>query len=164
MAIYLKIDGLTGDVTSGAYKGYMHVQSYSWGFSIPVSGGGGTGANRQTPGKVAMSPLHLTKTQDSTTATLMQKSFAGTPFATANVVVTRMIKGSEVEMCRYDMTDIILQDYQTGGSEGGENPTESLGLNFAGVTISQTSTDASSASKGPVRASWNLAKQEQLIA
>lgn len=160
MSLYLKIEGLSGNVTSGKYSGFMHVQSYSWGFSIPVSGGGGTGANRQTPGKVAMSPLHLTKVQDSQTAVLMQKAFDGTPFGTANVVVTRMNKGAEVEMCRYDMESVILQDYQTGGSEDGGNPTESMSLNFAGVTISQTSTDVAGVAKGTVRAGWNLATQD----
>lgn len=160
MAIYLKIDGINGNVTSSKYQGYMNVSSYSWGFNVPVSTSGGAGANRQTPGKVSMGELHLTKIQDSTTATLMSKAFAGTPFGTAALVVTRNLKGADVEMARYDMNNVILSNYQTGGGDGGDNPTESLSLNFAKVTISQTSTDAAGNSGGPVRANWDLTTQQ----
>ena len=159
MPIYLKIDGLNANATSSAFKGYMNISSYSWGFAVPVSTSGGAGANRQTPGKVAMGELYVTKAQDSTTATLMNKAFSGTPFSTANLLVTRMIKGAEAEMARYDMTNVILSNYQTGGSHDGDNPTESLSLNFATVTISQTSTDTSSSSSGPVLATWDIAQQ-----
>lgn len=159
MAIYLKIDGMNANATSSKQKGYMNVSSYSWGFSVPVSTSGGAASNRQTPGKVDMGELHVTKEQDSTTATLMTKAFSGASFATANLLVTRMNKGAEVEMARYDMTHVILSNYQTGGSDGPNNPTESLSLNFATMTISQTSTDASNTGSGPVRANWDIGQQ-----
>ena len=158
MPVYLYLDGLTGGVTSKDFPKYMSVSSYSWGFTVPVNTSGGVGSDRQGAGKVQAGELHVVKKQDTSTVDLMQKSFGGTPFATAKLVVTRVNQGGEDKMLEYNMTNVILSSFTTSGSDGGDQPMEQMSLHFTKIDINQYQMDATGKVKTPTRAGYDFEK------
>jgi type VI secretion system secreted protein Hcp len=161
MPIYLKIDGLTGDVSSGKYKGYMTISTYSWGFHAPVQTSGGSLGSRQTPGTVQVGELNITKTQDTTTPDLMIKAFGGKMFGKATMSIVMNRDGKEVEMTKYDMDDVILSSFTTGGHDQGGNPSESLSLAFNKMNIHQETADATGSPTKKV-AGWKFGENTSL--
>ena len=141
MSAYLKLDGYTGNVTKGPYTGWIEIESYSWGFTVPVQTTGGSSSNRLSAGKVTPGDMHLVKKQDQSSAKFMLDSMNGTPITKAVLAVTMPGKGDS-KYLELTMNDVITSGYNTAGSQAGHSPTENISLNFSKIEISQFSQDA----------------------
>ncbi len=157
MAAYLKLDGFTGNVTKGQYVGWIEVESYSWGFSVPVQTTVGSSTNRMSAGKVTPGDIHLVKKQDQTSAKFMLDSMNGATIPTAVLAVTMpSASGGSDKYMEYTMTNVITSAYNTSGSQGQHEPMENVSLNFTKVQISQYSTDSSGKPMAAQRGSFDF--------
>lgn len=143
MPVYLKLGSLKGAVTTGPYKDWIEVESYSWGFQVPVQTTVGASGNRLPSGKVQPGDLHLVKRQDDTTTTFMLQALQGknTPTATLAVTLQASETGADKYM-EYVMDNVICSSFQTTGSQAGGEPMESISLNFTKIGFNQFLKDA----------------------
>ncbi len=157
MSAYLKLDGFEGNVTKTGYTGCIEVESYSWGFSVPVQTTVGSSSNRLSAGKVTPGDLHLVKKQDKTSGKLMLDSMGGAVIPNAVLTITTLSKaGAEEKYMEYKMTNAICSSFSTGGSQGQHEPMENLSLNFSKVEISQFTKDATGSPQAAQRGAFDF--------
>jgi type VI secretion system secreted protein Hcp len=142
MPAYLKLTGFEGNVTKKEYAGWIEVESYSWGFSVPVQTTVGSSSNRLSAGKVTPGDLHIVKKQDKTSGKMMIDSMNGVPITDATLAITTLSKsGAEDKYMEYKMSEVIVSSFSTGGSQGQHEPMENVSINMAKIEIAQFSKD-----------------------
>ncbi len=148
MPVYLKLGSLQGAVTAGPYKGWIEIESYSWGFSVAVQTTAGAAGNRLSSGKVTPGDLHLVKRQDDTTTQFMLQSLEGKNTPEAQLAVTiQASEGSDAKYIEYVMKNVICTSFSTSGQGTGGEPMESIALNFSQVTFNQYLRDDANAER-----------------
>ena len=157
MSAYLKLDGFEGNVTKTGYAGTIEVESYSWGFSVPVQTTVGSSSNRLSAGKVTPGDLHLVKKQDKTSGKMMLDAMGGSVIPNAVLTITTLSKaGAEEKYMEYKMTNVICSSFSTGGSQGQHEPMENMSLNFSKIEISQFSKDATGTPQAAQRGGFDF--------
>jgi type VI secretion system secreted protein Hcp len=127
---YLKFEGVRGESREAAHQGWIEVSSFQFGTSRGTTIGSATGG--AGAGKVSVQDIHITKTVDSTSPLLMQACASGKHFPT--VVLEHTLPGGRTE--KIILQDVLISSAQKAGAGGEENPTESITLNFAKISIS----------------------------
>ncbi len=118
--IYMKIDGVAGEVTVAPHQGWIEVESFSW-QSAPPSVPGRTGVATAGP-----SSLRLSKKGDKASPALQKAAANGTLFPSATLEVQGSTAGGSL---RYELKNVMVSSYQVGGGGG----TESFSLNFSSI-------------------------------
>jgi len=110
--------------SSGQSAGTIEVLSWSWGATQTSStGGGGRGS-----GKVSMQDLSFTKRLDKSSP-MLYSVLRGKHIKNGTLTVS-----NGVDTFKIQMSDVLVSSYGLAGS--GDQPTESVILNFAKVTVS----------------------------
>lgn len=163
MPAYLKLTGFEGNVSKGAYKGWIEVESYSWGFSVPVQTTVGSTSNRLSAGKVTPGDLHIVKKQDQTSGKMMLDAMGGANITEATLTITTLSKaGAEDKYMEYKMSDAIVSSFSTGGSQGQHEPMENMSVNFAKIEISQFTKDVSGTAVAAQRGGFDFTTAAQV--
>ncbi|QYE35377.1 MULTISPECIES: Hcp family type VI secretion system effector [Sphingosinicellaceae] len=148
MPVYLKLGSLQGAVTAGPYKGWIEIDSYSWGFSVAVQTTAGAAGNRMSSGKVTPGDVHLVKRQDDTTTQFMLQSLEGKNTPEAQLAVTiQASDGAEAKYIEYVMKNVICTSFTTSGQSSGGEPMENIALNFSQVNFNQFLRDDTNAER-----------------
>jgi type VI secretion system secreted protein Hcp len=135
MPIYMRIEGIDGEVTNDQFPNWLEVYSFSWGESRPVStttGGGGA-----TSGRLEMSDFYVAKPSGKGSPKLMFACASGKHLPAVQIVETKAVDGRQVVVQRYSLTDCLITSFQVSG-DGGSTPSESLSLNFTKIEFRQT--------------------------
>jgi len=122
---FMTIDGINGANGSPCI---IEIASWSFGVTGPgasasATGGGGTG-------RASFHDLSITKTTDKASPTLFQSCAGGTHIKEVTITV-RKAGGKQVEFLQINLEEVLVSSFQSAGSGGDENPTESISLNFA---------------------------------
>ena len=149
---FLKIEGVAGESNDKTHKGEIEVLSWSWGASqsgsMAMGAGGGVG-------KVSMQDLSITKYIDKSSPKLFEALATGMHLPEAKLVL-RSPGGSQVEYLTITLKDVVISSYSTGGSSGGDRPTESVSFNFAQIKMSYTEQDAKGAAGAATEFAWDI--------
>jgi type VI secretion system secreted protein Hcp len=122
--MFLKIDGIKGESTDSKHKDEIEVLAWSWGQS--------NGAARTVRGKqsaACIQDLHFTKFTDASSPGLIMNGVTGEVAKTA-VLVVRKAGKEQQEFLTLTMHNVLVSSFQTGGSGGDANLTESVTLHF----------------------------------
>jgi type VI secretion system secreted protein Hcp len=133
MPIYMRIDGIEGEVTARHYEGWHELFSFEWGLANAVASGAGGGAG---VGKASFSDLSLTKPNGKGSPGLMIHCARGTHFPSVKIALTRSDGEQEWEYQSYDLQDATLTGFHMAG-DGDSIPSESLSLNFTKIRYAQ---------------------------
>ena len=139
MPIYMEWKGVKGAVTTDKFKDWIEVNSFQFGVSRGVSSGAG-GATRESSAP-SISEIVITKHFDVASPKLYQDSVAG---AFDTKVVIKMLattKNALETFLTYELADCGVSSYSL--SSGGDNPVESLSLNFLKIMVTPTPLDKS---------------------
>ena len=139
MAIYMSFGKIEGDVTTQGYKNWIELNSFQFGVSRGVSSGAG-GATRESSAP-SISEIVVTKYFDKSSAKLYQDSVAGAFDSKVQIKMTTTTKTAVETFLTYDLSDCGVSSYSL--SSGGDNPMESLSLNFLKVMVTPTPLDKS---------------------
>lgn len=162
MPVYLKLGSLQGAVTAGPYKGWIEIDSYSWGFSVAVQTTAGAAGNRMSSGKVTPGDVHLVKRQDDTTTQFMLQSLEGKNTPEAQLAVTiQASDGAEAKYIEYVMKNVICTSFTTSGQSSGGEPMENIALNFSQVQFNQYLRDDTNAERA-VRGGYDFAAAKKV--
>lgn len=140
---FLEIDGVAGESKATGHRGWIEVSSYSFGASNPSTIGSATGG--AGAGKVSVHDIHITKTVDRASPILRQAAASGRHFPRV-VLEMRKAGGDPHVYTTYVMENVMVSAISM--SSGGDNPTESLSLNFAKIEM-----------KTPISTGWPATDQ-----
>lgn len=151
---FLKIDGIEGESKDSKHQNEIDVLSWTWGAhnsgSMAYGGGGGSG-------KVAMQDFSFTMTISKATPKLMLACATGDHIKSA-VLTCRKAGKEQQEYLKIKFSDLLVSNYQTGGSDGQEVPVESISLNFSKVEMEYKEQLATGGLGGVVPAGFDLKK------
>jgi type VI secretion system secreted protein Hcp len=149
---FLQIDGIEGESTDAKHKGWIDVESWSWGetqSAIPHPGSGG-GA-----GKVTFQDLHFTARVSKASPKLFLACASGQHVKEARLVARRAGKDQQ-EYLTWTFSDLLVSSYQTGGAEAAnEPPIDSVSLNLTKAKIEYKAQKADGSLDAPITAAWD---------
>lgn len=153
--MFVKIGDLKGESVDSKHKDEIDVLSWSWGMNQTGTMHVGTGGGA---GKVSVHDLSFTKHMDKATPNLMLACCNGKHFPEAKLIVRKA--GEEaLEYLKITMTDVLIANVSTGGSQGEERLTENVTLNFAKVKVEyQPQGKDGKKDGGPVEMGWDISK------
>lgn len=130
MALYMKFEGVTGDVTEKGHKDWLLIESISLGFNRYLTSAVGAGQNREgsTPD---FQDIHITRMTDKATPELMKIALQG---GKGKEVTFDFTTSDQDPFVYYQvkLSDVLIGSYQQSGSGGGagNRPVDSISLNF----------------------------------
>lgn len=133
--IYLKIDRIDGDVTAKGYEKQIDIDSFSWGLSRPVSGGG-VGSGREIS-RVIGSEIALTKRTDPASAGLAAALLTGKLQPKAEISFVRTVGDKVERYIHLTLCDVFVTSVSTAAD--GDGPVESFSLNTGAFKLEYTS-------------------------
>jgi type VI secretion system secreted protein Hcp len=134
---YLKIGDIKGESTDSAHQDWIELASISQGVTRPVSGAGSGG---RISGPSNFKEVAVTKWIDKSTPILMESICQGRVYPKVEIDIVSSQAGSpNTNYLQYELKDVIVTSYQTGGSASGDPlPTEELSLNFTEIKVTYT--------------------------
>lgn len=152
---YLKIEGVKGEATL-THAGEIEVLDWSWGIKQSGTAHHSTGA---TGGAADVHDLIVTKRIDMATPNLYKFCHQGKDLKKAVLTFMKKSGDADIEYLKITMKGpVIISSVQTAGLLPDDTFTETLGLNFASVTVEYTPQGATHAGGGAVSADIEIAK------
>ena len=139
MPIYMKFGKIEGDVTTAKYEKWIELNSFQYGVGRAVSSG--SGGNTRESSAPNVSEIVVTKHFDKASAKLYQDSVAGTFDTKVVIKMNTTTKNKTETFLTFELSDCGVSSYSL--SSGGDNPMESLSLNFLKVMVTPTPLDKS---------------------
>jgi type VI secretion system secreted protein Hcp len=137
MAIYMKFGDVKGQVTTDGFKDWIELNSMQYGVSRSTFTGAG-GANREGS-HPQISDVTITKTFDVASPGLYRDAVAGSFEAKVEIKLTTTTKNKIDTYLAIELTDCGVASYST--STGGDQPMESLSLNFTKIMYTPSPLD-----------------------
>ena len=153
----LELKGLEGESEDDKHKDWIDVLSWSWGASNSAAlTSGGLGA-----GKVMMQELNVVMNCCKATPQVILACSAGTHIPKATLICRRA-GDKPLEYLTYELSELLITSYNTGGSAGDIIPVDSFSLAFQTIKWLYASQDAKGAAAANVQAGWNVGKNVKL--
>ena len=156
--MFLKIDGILGESRDDKHTDEIDIESFSWGESNGALGAGGSGAGA---GKVSMQDFHFAARFSKASPILFVSCASGKHFPKATLTV-RKAGERPLEFLKWELSDIAISSYQTGGSGGDEGPFDAFSLNFAKIEVAYKEQNADGQLGKETRAGWDLKKNSEV--
>jgi type VI secretion system secreted protein Hcp len=155
---FLQITGVEGESTDDKHKGWIDVDSWSWGEtnSGSVSHGSGVGA-----GRVAINDFFFTTRVSKASPKLFLACAGGQHLKEAKLVGRRAGKELQ-EFLTWTFSDVLVTAYQTGGTEVEAAPHDQVSLNFAKLRVEYRPQKADGTLDAPVSAGWDAKAHSKL--
>ncbi len=152
---FLKIEGIQGESQDKTHKNEIEIESFSWGATQTgtASYGSGMGA-----GKVQMQDFHFVMRVNKSSPKLMLACANGEHIKTATLVCRKAGKEQQ-EYLKVTFTDLLVSNYQTGGSAGDVIPMDQISLNFTKVEIEYKEQKPDGSLGGAIKAFYDMKSQ-----
>jgi type VI secretion system secreted protein Hcp len=153
MAIYVKYEGIDGEVTQSDHVKWLEVHSFQFGIGRGIATPTGNAANRESS-HASVSEIVVTKSMDSASPKIFTESATG---STGKKVEVHFVSTGDPGMtyAQYTLEDTLISGYSL--SSGGERPTESISLNFTKIEFKMTPHDDKNKAGTPITVSYDLA-------
>lgn len=159
MAVYMKIEGIDGNVTAAGHEKWIEIGSLSFGVGRAImSRDPGHTANREASAP-SISAVTIRKEMDETTPLIFTQATTGDA------------KKVEIHLCRtgeqlqsymeYTLTNTLISSYSVSAGDGG-HPSESLTLNFDKIEMKYNSFDDKHKQKSSVTAGYDLSTAKKV--
>ena len=153
MAIYIKYEGIDGDVTHDQHKKWIDIQKLTWGVGRAVSTPVGSAMNREAS-EPHVSEVTVTKMMDASSPKFFTEGCTGKHGK--KVVIHLVTTGSPGDTyVEYTLTNTLVSGYSV--STTGDRPVEQINFNFTKIEVKYIPYDANHKPQSPVVASYDLA-------
>jgi len=158
MPIYMKYDGVDGDITAKGYEKWIGLESCQLGANRNVTSPGGRGANREASA-VRVSEISCSKTQDCSSMGLLKAALWGEG-KKVNIHFVKTDKDKVETFLEIELENTMVTSFSFSGhgGEGNSRPMEMFSLNFLKITVSTKQMGDKNQTGKPDRAMWNLAE------
>ena len=160
MAIYVKWDGVKGNITEAGYTDHMSVNSFSFGVGRGITMETGNMANREAS-RPSVSEITLSKLVDKATTSIFKESVSGSK---GKKIILKFLKtgdGKDVEFMTYELEDALVSAYSISASGTGQ-PMENISLSFSKIMVKYNDFDKNNKSASPQIVGYDLAKGSSL--
>jgi len=149
---FMRIDGIPGESTNSRHVGEIDVLSYSFGLQNNTGHTGGGGA-----GKAAFQDFHFTAATGKASPKLLLACASGQHIKSA-VLTGEHADGEKFQkFLEIDLTDVRVSNYQAGGHQGQESPTDEVSLSFRTIKFTDIPVTPKGVPGQPVTAGWDVA-------
>ncbi len=155
MAIFIKFpDGtVKGQTQVEGFKDTLEVFSFQFGVGLPVTSG--TSNQTRSTGHASFSEITVSRVSDSATPQLLQHLASATTLAGETVITfTREDNNKTLNLIVMKLTDVILSGVSL--SSGGDEPQESISLNYAKITLEYTKQKEEGGMEGVAPFGWDI--------
>ena len=158
MAMYMKIDGIDGEVTSKGHEKWIDVSSLQWGVGRAISSSIGSSSNREAS-KPSISEVSVTKALDQSSPLIFTEACIGKG---KTVLIHLCTVGSDnlETYLEYELTDCMISGYSV--SSGGDRPSESCSLSFTKMMMKFNEFDKNGKQVNSVTSGYNMSTGESV--
>jgi len=161
MPIYIKIDGLDGNVTAKGHEKWTEISSFQFNVNRSITTKPGAVSDREFT-RPSISEIECMKTLDQTSPSLFSESCVG------------KVKSVKVHVCQtdetispymeYTLTNAIVSGYSVTISDqnGRLHPTEKLSFNFEKIEMRFTPYNEKHQAGSPIPAGYDLATAKKM--
>jgi type VI secretion system secreted protein Hcp len=155
MPIYMKFDGVDGDVTAEGHASWINLHSVSWGSARNVTTSGEVGQRNKSA--VQVREVVVTKDRDHSSGKLWREHLMGDP-KTVELHWTTNSQGGEAVFQAIKLTNVLVSSFSSSG-HANDKPIEQLSFNFTEIegTFYDMAQAGTKTSK-PFVQSYNLSK------
>jgi len=155
MALHIKFTGFDGESKEKEHKGWIDLESFSWGLS--KAGEGATGQR----GRVTVHDISCVKEVDKSTPKLCEAVLTGKVFPKVEIHDTATYGEARATFFKIELTNasVIKHAMSASGSASGSDaaaPTDSFSLDFSEVKQTYIEYDAKGTKKGNVEMTWKV--------
>ena len=126
MAIYVKIDGIKGNVTTDGYADWIEVESMAWGVGRAIITEPGRVADREGT-MPSLSEVTMVKAMDKASPYLFTETVSGAA-KPVEIHVMRTDAAGSTAYVQYELDNCLISSYSV--NSGGGRPSETFALNF----------------------------------
>src|SRR5690625_4404582 len=157
MSIFVNYDGIKGESSDSNHKGWMDVDSISWGVVRRITTEASTQNDRESA-NAEISELTLTRRMDSATPSLFTEACCGTgKDVVIHLTKTGTGSGADVYM-EYTLKNALISNYQvTANSQDNARPTEVLTISFVDVEVKYTPYDEDGKAQASIAVGFDTA-------
>ncbi len=160
MPIYMKYDGINGEVTAAGHEKWVELNSVSWGVGRGISTPTGSGGDRNTTAP-SISEVTVSKPFDGASVPLFQELLTPGTAKKATLDFVRTDKDKLAVFLSIELDDVMVSGYNVS-SHGEGQPQESLSLNFTKIIVTETGTDQTGTAGQPNKAGYDVAAAKPL--
>jgi len=153
---FLEIDGIKGESPDSKHKDKIQVSTWSWGQHQAGSSAAGGGAGS---GKVEMRDFSFVMGTNKASPDLMLACATGQVLKKAELIC-RKAGGKQQEYLKINFTDVLISNYQVGGSDG--LPADQVAFNYATIKFEYAAQKADGSLDTPVIRGYDIKKQVKL--
>lgn len=150
---FLKLDGIDGESQDDKHKN--EIALISWGFGATNAGSFATHTGGGGTAKVNIQDMHFTKYLDKSSPKLFQACASGKHIPTA-ILSVRKAGEKPMEYLKFQLSEVLVSSYQTGGSDGHHLPQESISLNFAKIEFDYKEQKPDGSLAGLTHGGWHI--------
>jgi type VI secretion system secreted protein Hcp len=149
---FLKIAEIPGESTDSKHKNEIDIESWSWGETNSGSHayGGGGGA-----GKVAMQDFNFKMRVNKASPKLFLACATGQHIKEA-LLTCRKAGKQQQEYLKIKFSDLLVSNFQTGGSTSDVVPADQISFNFAKLEVSYAPQKSDGSLDSPVVHNYDL--------
>ena len=154
-AIYVKIPGLEGDVTTKGYEGYFTADSFSFGVEREMKESGEKGGTQDINiGVGELQECTISKSLDRSSAALAQFAINGNSLGTAEIDFVEVGgSGEATTYLKYKLDRVFVKSWSTSG-DADDRPTEEVAFYYNKIAFTYMPTK--DATTGPTHTmSWD---------
>ncbi|MFV1982709.1 MAG: Hcp family type VI secretion system effector [Thiohalomonadales bacterium] len=155
MSIYLKMDGIKGNVTTKDHEDWIDVESIQWRVVRAINKSILSNSNWETS-KTGISEVSITKLMDASSPLIFTEACEGKSQKTQiHLSNTNSSKpGKITTYMKYELEDCIVSSYSV--SSEGEIPTESITFSFTKMSMKFIPHDKSGKALSPIPAGYDM--------
>jgi len=146
-AAYMKLGDIKGEATEPSHAEWITLDSVQLKIALEPESSGST---RLVP---RPTPVTCAKELDKASPKIMEALVTGQSIPRVDIHLTRDTAAGEVVYYKYELTNVLISSYSTGGSASGDPlPTEQISLNFEQIKLIYSVLGTTET----VEATWNL--------
>ena len=158
MPIYVEWEGIDGDCDAKGYAKHIEVNSCQWGIGRGIGSPAGGASDRESSAP-SISEVVVSKPVDNASTGLFEAALCGE----GKKVTLKFVKtdaGQLETYLSYELQEVLISGYSV--SSGGDNPSESISLNFTKIMMTNTPSGTKGETTSPVPSGWDLAAQAKM--
>lgn len=160
MAIYMKYDGIDGNVTADGYAGHIAINDVNFSVGRGITMEAGNMSNREAT-RPTISEITLTKFADTSVPSLFKESVTGSAGKTVVLKFVRTGADKVQEFMDYTLENCMVSGYSIAADAEGE-PVETITLSFAKIMINYNDHDLTNTTSNPQRVGYDLTTAKPL--
>jgi len=141
MSIYMKLDGIKGNVTTKGYEGTIELRQGGVNYSRNVQTKVGNASNRQV-GAAQISTFHIEKVADASSSKLTARMLTGQVIPSAQIFMCNSEKEASQPHVTYTLSNVVIKNINNTLTAGSTLPLEDLELDFTKIEVCFNPTDA----------------------